>query len=249
VRVAIDRTRVSQLGFGTGDLAQFISSATNGSISSYYQGNGIQYPILVELSPNQRRSFDALRGLEFTPPGARPSASGASTPVGLTLGSVAQVTQGLGPSAISRENRQRRVEIQAPFAGRPLGPVLIDAAAVMGAYPFPEGYRWEFGPEILRGENSFRSLWLAVALAVLLIYMLLAAQFESYFDPLVIMVSAPLSLVGIVSALLIRIARSDSRRSSDRSCWSASRLHDIDPLDPHDMKLFEVGLPRAIASP
>ncbi len=210
VRVAIDRRRASELGFGTGDVAQFISSATNGSISSYYQVNGIQYPILVELAPNQRRSFASLQGLEFTPPGAGATTSGATPPpgttpppVGLTLGSVAQITQGLGPSAISRENRQRRVEIQAPLAGRPLGPVLADAASVMGAYPFPSGYRWEFGPEILRGQNSFSSLWLAVGLAVLLIYMLLAAQFESYIDPLVIMVAAPLSLVGILSALLI----------------------------------------------
>ena len=204
VRVAIDRRRASELGMGTGDVAQFISSATNGSISSYYQVNGIQYPILIELAQSQRRSFSSLQGLELTPPGANATAPGASPPpVGLTLGTLATITQGLGPSAISRENRQRRVEIQAPLAGRPLGPVLVDAAAVMRAFPFPSGYRWEFGPEIARGQNSFSSLWLAVGLAVLLIYMLLAAQFESYIDPLVIMVAAPLSLVGILSALLI----------------------------------------------
>ena len=209
VRVAIDRRRASELGLGTGDVAQFISSATNGSISSYYQVNGIQYPIVVELGPNQRRSFTSLQGLEFSSPSAgggssaSPSPGATPPPVGLTLGSVAQITQGFGPSAISRENRQRRVEIQAPLAGRPLGPVLADAANVMSAYPFPAGYRWEFGPEIVRGQNSFSSLWLAVGLAVLLIYMLLAAQFESYIDPLVIMVAAPLSLVGILAALLI----------------------------------------------
>ena len=204
VRVAIDRRRASELGLGTGDVAQFISSATNGSISSYYQVNGIQYPILIELAANQRRSFSSLQGLEFTPRGPSATTPGASPPpVGVTIGSVAHITQGLGPSAISRENRQRRVEIQAPLAGRPLGPVLADAAAQMSTYPFPAGYRWEFGPEILRGQNSFSSLSLAVALAVLLIYMLLAAQFESYIDPLVIMVSAPLSLVGILAALLL----------------------------------------------
>jgi HAE1 family hydrophobic/amphiphilic exporter-1 len=201
VRVAIDRRRAMELGLATGDVAQFVSSATNGSIASYYQINGIQYPIIIQLSPNQRRSFASLQGLEFPPTGSAPGAP--APPLGLTLGSVAQITQGLGPSAISRENRQRRVEVQAPLAGRPLGPVLVDAAAVMGAYPFPAGYRWEFGPEIVRGQNTFSSLWLAIGLAILLIYMLLAAQFESYIDPLVIMVAAPLSLVGILAALLI----------------------------------------------
>jgi HAE1 family hydrophobic/amphiphilic exporter-1 len=203
VRVAIDRTRAIELGLGTGDIAQFVSTATNGSTTSYYQINGIQYPIVVELPPNQRRSIAALQDLELTAPSAGTPEAGGQAPVGLTLGSVATVTEGFGPSAVSRENRQRRVEIQAPLAGRPLGPVLADAAALMRAYPFPPGYRWEFGPEIQRGQDTFGSLWLAVALAVLLIYMLLAAQFESYIDPLVIMVSAPLSLVGIVTALLV----------------------------------------------
>jgi HAE1 family hydrophobic/amphiphilic exporter-1 len=190
-----------ELGLATGDVAQFVSSATNGSVASFYQINGIQYPIIIQLAPNQRRSFASLQGLEFPPGSATPGAP--ALPLGLTLGSVAQITQGLGPSAISRENRQRRVEVQAPLAGRPLGPVLVDAAAAMRAYPFPAGYRWEFGPEIVRGQNTFSSLWLAIGLAILLIYMLLAAQFESYIDPLVIMVAAPLSLVGILAALLI----------------------------------------------
>jgi hydrophobic/amphiphilic exporter-1 (mainly G- bacteria), HAE1 family len=73
----------------------------------------------------------------------------------------------------------------------------------MRSYPLPTGYRWEYGPEIQRGQTSFDSMWLAVALAVVLIYMLLAAQFESYVDPLVIMVAVPLSLIGIVASLLI----------------------------------------------
>jgi HAE1 family hydrophobic/amphiphilic exporter-1 len=200
VRVAIDRRRAMELGLGTGDVAQFISSATNGSIAGYYQINGVQYPIVVELAPQQRRSLAALQGLEFPPASATP---GPNAPLGLTVGSVAGITTGLGPSAISRENRQRRVEVNAPLAGRPLGPVLTDAAKVLNAYPFPAGYRWEFGPEILRGQSTFSSLWLAIALAVLLIYMLLAAQFESYIDPLVIMAAAPLSLVGILAALLV----------------------------------------------
>jgi HAE1 family hydrophobic/amphiphilic exporter-1 len=123
--------------------------------------------------------------------------------MGLTLGSVASLQTGFGPSAISREDRQRRIEIQAPISGRPLGPILADAQTVMAAYPLPLGYRWEFGPEIKQGANSFSSLWLAVGLAILLIYMLLGAQFESYVDPLVIMVSVPLSLMGIVGALVL----------------------------------------------
>jgi HAE1 family hydrophobic/amphiphilic exporter-1 len=121
----------------------------------------------------------------------------------MTLGSVAHITTGLGPSAISREDLQRRVEIDAPLIGRPLGPVLSDTSAVMRDFPFPDGYHWEFGPEIMRGQYSFNALYAAVGLAIVLIYMLLAAQFESYVDPLVIMMAVPLSLVGIIGSLLI----------------------------------------------
>ena len=201
IDVTIDRTRVMTSGLGTGDLAQLLSTATNGTIASYYQINGIQYPIIVELPPSQRRSFSSLQSVEFTPLGAQSSSNGA--PVSGTLSNVARLTTGLGPSAISREDRQRRVEIGAPITGRPLGAIIVDAARVMKSYPLPTGYRWEYGPEIQRGETSFNSLWLAVALAVILIYMLLAAQFESYVDPLVIITAVPLSLAGIVGSLLI----------------------------------------------
>jgi HAE1 family hydrophobic/amphiphilic exporter-1 len=201
IDVSINRTRLMMSGLGTGDLAQLLSTATNGTIASYYQINGIQYPIIVELAPQQRRSFPSLQGLEFTPLGT--SSTSVTAPVFGTLANVATLKTGLGPTAISREDRQRRVEIGAPVSGRPLGPIVADAGVIMRHYPLPEGYRWEYGPEIQRGETSFNSMYLAVGLAVLLIFMLLAAQFESYVDPLVIMVSVPLSLVGIVASLVL----------------------------------------------
>ena len=191
-------------GLGTGDLAQFVDTATSGTVASFYQINGIQYPIIVQFPQGQRRSLAALQALEVTPPVATSTGSSAtSSRFGLTLGSVASLTTGLGPSAISREDRTRRVEIQAPISGRPLGPIVADAAAIMSKIALPAGYRWEFGPEIKLGETSFNQLWLAVGLAVVLIYMLLAAQFESYVDPLIIMTAIPLSLVGIIVSLVV----------------------------------------------
>ena len=113
---------------GTGDLANFISTATNGTIASYYQINGIQYPIIVELSPaSQRRSFSSLKALEFTPLStASPKADAKlRSPARSATADARQRGEphpGLGPSAISREDRQRRVEIGAPISGRPQGP-------------------------------------------------------------------------------------------------------------------------------
>jgi HAE1 family hydrophobic/amphiphilic exporter-1 len=204
IDVTLDRTRLMLSGVGTGDYAQFINTATSGTVASYYQINGIQYPIIVELPPSQRRSFSSLQSLELSPLSVSPTRAGApNARAGVTLGSVATVAAGLGPSAISRENRTRRIEISAPISGRPLGPIVADAGVLMSKYPLPAGYRWEYGPEIQRGQTSFDSMWLAVGLAIVLIYMFLAAQFESYVDPLIIMTAVPLSLIGIIASLLI----------------------------------------------
>ena len=217
VDVSIDRAKLMMTGIGTGDLAQFVNTATNGTTASFYQINGVQYPIIVQLPPAERRSFPAVAGLEMPPStsGSANTSSGTSAtdyPVantaqnqrnGITLGSVANLTTGFGPSAISRENRQRRIEIDAPIAGRPLGPILDDTRKIMANFTLPQGYHWEFGPEIELGQTSFSGMWLAVGLAVLLIYMLLAAQFESYRDPLIIMTAIPLSLFGIIASLVI----------------------------------------------
>jgi hydrophobic/amphiphilic exporter-1 (mainly G- bacteria), HAE1 family len=200
INVSVDRTKLMLSGLQTGDLASLIDTTTSGTVASYYQINGIQYPIIVQLSASQRRSYPSLQSLDFAPIG---TPANQNVPSGLTLGSVAALSTGLGPSAISREYRERRVEIQAPISGRALGPIVADAAAIIQHYPLPSGYRWEFGPEIQSGQTSFNGMYLAVALAIILIYMLLAAQFESYVDPLVIMTAAPLSLVGIVGSLLI----------------------------------------------
>lgn len=199
VDITFDRRRVAQYGLSTGDIANVVSTATTGTIASYFQVNGIQYPINVELPPEERRSFASIGGLLLTPP----TTSGASDLASVPLSNVADITIGNGPSQISRQNKQRRIDINATVVGRPLGDVLKDAQAIMETYSLPAGYRWAYGPAIAQNNDTFSSLALVVALAIVLIYMLLASQFESYLDPLVIMTAVPLSLAGIVASLLL----------------------------------------------
>ncbi len=213
VDVKIDRRKAAQYGFSTGDIATDIATATSGTIASYYQINGVQYPILVEAPPAQRRSFDSLATMQLTPPatgGLNPqSTTGSATaPSSQSFGSVplsaiAAIVPGIGPSQISRQNKQRRIDINAPVIGRPLGEVVQEARDIMNAYKLPSGYRWQFGPAITDNDNQFTALALVVALAIALIYMLLASQFESFLDPLVIMVSVPFALIGIVGSLAL----------------------------------------------
>jgi HAE1 family hydrophobic/amphiphilic exporter-1 len=221
VDITVDRRVAAQLGLGTGDIATLISTATSGTIASYWQTNGTQYPIMVQLPPAQRRSLDALNSLEIMPNSALtgtqatstatggPAAAGGASPSSqsfnaVPLSGVAQISLGQGPSQIPRQNKARRVDIDAPLSGGAvLGDVLGEVTNVMNAYTFPQGYRWQYGPAVTQNNDTFGALTLVVILAIALIYMLLASQFESFLDPLVIMMAVPFAVIGIIGSLWI----------------------------------------------
>ena len=222
VDITVDRRVAAQLGLSTGDIATLISTATSGTIASYWQTNGTQYPIMVQLPPSQRRSLDALDSLEIMPnsgltgsatPGGVANAGGGATGASanqpssqsfnaVPLSGVAQITLGQGPSQIPRQNKARRVDIDAPLSGGAvLGDVLGEVTTVMNSYTFPQGYRWQYGPAVTQNNDTFGALTLVVILAIALIYMLLASQFESFLDPLVIMMAVPFAVIGIIGSL------------------------------------------------
>ncbi|MBV9972044.1 MAG: efflux RND transporter permease subunit, partial [Candidatus Eremiobacteraeota bacterium] len=213
VNIQIDRLRAATLGLSTTQVSQAIATATSGSIASYLQINGTQVPIVVQLPPNQRRSYTSVANLALSVPAATggngllvntTANPGTSfTLQTIPLGSVANVSIGSGPSQTTRLNKQRELEITAGLNGGTLGNVTQQAAVIMNKVPMPAGYHWEFGPGINQQTSTFSSLGLIVILAIALIYMLLAAQFESLLHPLIIMMAVPLSLAGVVLALLI----------------------------------------------
>jgi len=225
VDINVDRRVAAQLGLSTGDIATLISTATSGTIASYWQTNGTQYPIMVQLPPAQRRSLDALDTLEVMPSSALTGSSNATGAINgagvagggssanqpssqsfnaVPLSSVAQITLGQGPSQIPRQNKARRVDIDAPLSGGAvLGDVLGEVTNTMNNYTFPQGYRWQYGPAVTQNNDTFGALTLVVILAIALIYMLLASQFESFLDPLVIMMAVPFAVIGIIGSLWV----------------------------------------------
>ncbi|MFN2449159.1 MAG: efflux RND transporter permease subunit [Candidatus Baltobacteraceae bacterium] len=213
LNIQVNRGQAAQLGISTQSIAQTIDTATSGSTGSFLQINGTEYPIVVQLPPDQRRSFQTIQNLQI------PAAQGAggtgltatSTPVAgqsyslqtLPLSEVAQISTGVGPSEITRQNKQREIDVTATLAGLPLGAAVTAAANIMNTTPLPAGYYWQFGQSVTQQNQTFGSLGLIVLLAVLLIYMLLASQFESLLHPVIIMVAVPLSLAGVVIALVL----------------------------------------------
>jgi HAE1 family hydrophobic/amphiphilic exporter-1 len=232
IDVNVNRTMAAQLGVDTNTISQDIDIATAGEIASYMQINGTQYPIEVQLPPDQRRTLQTIQNLMIpvstTPTGMVVNSAGAGSstaglssvggtvqvntgfsPVGnytlqtMPLAELAQIQFGTGPSQITRQNKQREIDINAGL-NIPLGAAVTQSTAIMNKIALPAGYRWAFGPQVLQQGQTFSSLGLIVVLAVLLIYMLLASQFESVLHPLVIMISVPLAATGVVFAIVLR---------------------------------------------
>jgi len=230
IDVSVDRVTAAQLGVSTQTISQVIDIATAGQTASYMQINGTQYPIEVQLPPDQRRSLQSIQNLmvpvSTVPTGLVVSTSSsnpniaagtngslslntASGPTSsftlqtMPLAELAKITFGAGPSQITRQNKQREIDINAGL-NIPLGDAVAQSTRVMNSIALPAGYYWAFGPQVLQQGQTFSSLGLIVALAIILIYMLLASQFESVLHPLVIMVAVPLASAGVVFGIFFR---------------------------------------------
>jgi len=193
----VDRDKALQLGISFSDIANTINTATNGSIASYYQESGFQYPIIVQMPEATRKTVSELENLEIR------SDSGGSNSHGVLLRQVAEPVYGLGPSQITRQNRQRYIAVRGAPQGRSGGEIQADIQKAMSGVHLPAGYYWDWGTDQKRRAEEFSGLGLAVVLAVCLIYMLLASQFESFVYPLIILMSVPLCATGVVLGLFL----------------------------------------------
>ncbi|MCE5199516.1 efflux RND transporter permease subunit, partial [bacterium] len=191
----VDRQKAQQMGVSFSDVANMLNTATNGTISSYYQEKGFQYPIIVRMPEEDRKSVPEMLDLVVKPSGA-----GAQD---IVLSQVATPTYGNGPSEITRLDRQRYIAVTGVPQGRSAGEIQKDVTKIMAGISMPTGYHWDWGTNQKRNAEEFGGMWLAVVLAIALIYMLLASQFESFIHPLIILLSVPLAGSGVILGLFL----------------------------------------------
>ncbi|ODT81413.1 hypothetical protein ABS71_00415 [bacterium SCN 62-11] len=209
VRWVVDRDKASQLGLSFSQVASALQTASAGTTASYFQDAGVRAPIVVQLSPEARRSTVDMRGIYLTPEVAQGQTSTNSTagqedvPRAVQLRQVAKATQAIGYATISRATRQRYAALVSAGEGRALSDITADVTAAMNDYDLPDGYSWDWSTTMKSQSAEFARLWLAGALAIMLIYMLLCIQFENLIVPLSIMMSVPLCTMGIVLALFL----------------------------------------------
>lgn len=193
----IDRKKASQSGVTFQDVANTINTATNGSISSYYQEKGFQYPIVVEMPENQRKTIPELQNLVVNP-----SIPGSGSK-GVLLSQLATPVYGTGPSEITRQDRQRYIAVNGTPQGRSSGEIKADIEKAIAGMKLPSGYYWDWGTNQKRQAEEFGGMGLTVLLAICVIYILLASQFESLIHPLTILLSVPLAATGVILALFL----------------------------------------------
>ncbi len=192
----VDRQKAATLGVSFSDIADAIGISTSGKLATYYQEGGFQYPIYVQVPIDQRRSIEELRKLPVKTIAGDP-------PRQITLGQVAEPVIGTGPNQITRINRQRYVAVTGRVVDRAESEVQGAIKTALDKMEFPSGQYWSFGDQQLRRQREFSGLAFSVFLAIALIYMLLATQFESFIYPLVILCSVPLCIIGVVLALFL----------------------------------------------
>jgi HAE1 family hydrophobic/amphiphilic exporter-1 len=156
------------------------------------------YDVNVRLAPDARNAPQDLERLPFA---TGSNADGSARVV--RLNQVASVREGTGPNQINRRDLTREVAVNANAFGRSAGEVSNDVRAQLDAIQFPPGYRYQFGGSTKNMKESFGYAVSALAMAVIFIYMILASQFKSFLQPLALMTSLPLTLIGVVLALLM----------------------------------------------
>ncbi|HEY0868599.1 MAG TPA: efflux RND transporter permease subunit [Fimbriimonas sp.] len=191
----VDREKAQLLGITFQDIATTLTSSTTGQLSTYYQERGFQYPIYVQVPRNLRQSIEELSQL--------PVAGSEKRGAPVLLGQVAKPVVGAGPNEIQRINRQRYMGVGGRIADRPESEVKADVEKALDKVQLPQGTYWAFGPEQIQRDQEYSGLGVAIFLAIALIYMLLASQFESFIYPLVVLTSVPLCAIGLVLALFL----------------------------------------------
>jgi HAE1 family hydrophobic/amphiphilic exporter-1 len=193
----VDRVKSAQLGVSYSDIANTLETATNGDTATYYQENGYQYPIIVQVPTAQRKSASEMANLIVNPSGA----NAGSHPV--LLSQVATPIYTLGPNEITRLGRQRYIAVTGTPTNRSPGDVQRDIEKSLGGLQMPSGYYWDWGINQKRQGEEFGGLGLAIFMAIALIYILLASQFESLVYPLVVLCSVPLAITGVLLGLFL----------------------------------------------
>jgi HAE1 family hydrophobic/amphiphilic exporter-1 len=191
--IRINRDKAADLGLSVRDVTQLLQTAVAGSKAGEYRVEGNSYRILVQLKDAEKRSINEILNLTLT----------TASDEKVALRNVVVSEPSRGPILIDRKDQQRMVTVRANFADRDLGSVAADVQTLLNQIPRSAGYDLKVAGNFEEQQKAFRELVISLALALVLVYMVLACQYESFRDPLVVMFSVPVAAVGVLVTLFI----------------------------------------------
>ena len=193
IQILFDQERAASLGLAVRDIADRVVANVRGELATRYTWRDKKIDVLVRSVDTRQASIDEIRSLIVNPSAERP----------VTLDAVADVRVARGPAEIRRVAQERVAIITANLAYGDLGAAATEANAIINRTVLPNGITAMVSGQNEEMQDSFRSMQFALALAIFLVYLVMASQFESLVHPFVILFTIPLALVGAVLALFI----------------------------------------------
>ena len=193
-RLILDRERIAEMGLSVREVGQTLLANVAGIEAGRYREGGYEFPITVRLRREDRQISQDLDGVTLrTPQGAV-----------VALSSLVERERGRGPVEIDRVDGQRVTYVTANLeSGVALGDAVDGVRAALGNLELPSGFTILYGGQYEEQIAARRDFTIAIVMALVLVYMLMAAQFERFFDPLIVMLSVPMALIGVVPTLLL----------------------------------------------
>jgi HAE1 family hydrophobic/amphiphilic exporter-1 len=188
IHVVIDRRKAGAMGVPVQSIADTVNLAFAQQKTGVYREKGDEYDIVIRLRPEDRRTEPDLENLFVRTP-----AGGV-----IRLSNLARFEKVPGPLQIDRQDQQRIIKVDANIVGGDLGGLTKVLKKKLSKLPLPAGIALSFGGSVKEQQESFRNLFLALLLGIMLTYMVMASQFESFTDPFIIMFSLPYGFVGAI---------------------------------------------------
>lgn len=195
VEVRLDREKMAVLGLNASQVGSALQNAFSGNKESKFKEKGNEYDIMVSLDQYDRSDISDVQRLSFI------NNSGQN----FVLSQFAAVTQGLGESVLQRSDRVGSITVNASVVGRPTGTVAADIKAKASAVKLPPGVTVEYLGDVKNQGEAFASLGLALITAILLVYLIMVALYESVVYPFVVLFSIPVAVTGALLALALNM--------------------------------------------
>lgn len=208
LKIEFDHAKLAQLGLTAPQVSELIAAKIGGKVASKFSIDDRKVDILVLNEQQQRDSIDDIVNLMInvnaqTPQNGQAATTDSAALPSIPLSAVADVRMAVGPSEISRSDQQRVVIISANLAYGDLGAAVAEAQTILDDFQLPLNLQAKVSGQSEEMDNSFSSLMFALGLAIFMVYIVMASQFESLLHPLLILFTVPLACAGSIYGLVV----------------------------------------------